>query len=186
MNLTIRTAGAALLLTGSLTAHAVSVSLDPADSSVTVNDTFTLNVLFDTEGTNTVGGAFAVNYDKSAFSFVSATYDVTLDGDPTFADDPLFRVPVEEPESGAFNLGFGTFSGIEGSGKAAEVVFAATTQGVFEFLLTDPVGPIDQPFQEGATYSGSTVEVSPVPLPAAAWLLASAVLGMLGVARRRA
>jgi len=162
-----------------------------------VGDNLSLDVLFDTEGKTTVGGVFSVNFDSNAFDFSSINFDNSL------KDDPFFRVFPEAPvNNNSFNLGFGTFDGLSGSGKAASIVFQAKQAGNFDFTLDDPLTGHD-PFSEGASYVNAQAQVddltvtpptvnpptvtppSSVPLPAATWLLLSGIASLGLIIRRK-
>ncbi len=167
-----------LLLFSAINAEAVIISLVPSSQNVLVGDQFSLDVLYDTEGLETLGGAFAINFDDTAFDFVSVEFDSNL------PDDPFFRVfPTAPVNSNSFNLGFGNFAGIMGSGTAATLLFQSSQEGNFDFTLTDPL-PGHDSFLEGASYVNAQVQVTaPIPIPASAWLLLSA-LSSLGLMRR--
>ena len=94
--------------------------------------------------------------------------------------------------------GFGMFdTGILGSSKAATDTLSFTVNGVgiddFETFFSAKVAGLSGvgsaffggSFENG--YPGTVVpsDVSAVPIPAAAWLLGSGVLGLLGVTQRR-
>ena len=175
---------ATILLTSALNAKAVILSLAPTLQTVKVGDNLSLDVLFDTEGKTTVGGVFSVNFDSNAFDFSSINFDNSL------KDDPFFRVFPEAPVSNnSFNLGFGTFDGLTGSGKAASIVFQAKQTGNFGFTLDNPLTGHD-PFSEGASYVNAQAQVDDlttpaVPLPTAAWLLLSGIASLGMITRRK-
>jgi len=55
------------------------------------------------------------------------------------------------------------------------------TGKTFDFINLNALGDIDNRYQ----FYISSVEVNAVPVPAAAWLFASGILGLAGVAGRR-
>ena len=148
-----------MLLASALNAKAVILTLQPVTQTVKVGDKLNLDVLFDTEGRTTVGGVFSVNFDNNAFDFSSVNFDSSL------PDDPFFRVFPTPPVSGnAFNLGFGNFPGIQGSGKVASLEFQAKKAGNYDFILNDPLTGHD-PFSEGASYVNAQAQVDEVTTP---------------------
>jgi len=168
-----------LFLVLTVNAKAVVVSLSPSIQSASVNNQVLLDVFYDTDGLNTVGGAFSVNFDNQAFSFLTVEFDSSL------PDDPFFRVfPTEAVNSSTFNLGFGDFAGIEGSGKVATLTFLAEQEGIFDFFLDTPLVGHDS-FTEETSYINAQVQVNPVPLPAASWLLISSFISLVVVGRRK-
>lgn len=181
MKNSIKLLSASLLAACAMQAQAVTVSMQPETQFVDllVEDEFTIDILYDTEGINTVGGAFSINFDTTAFEFIS------FDFAPDLNDDTAFRVVPDSPVANEpFNLGFGSFVGFEGTGTAGTLTFRALEAGVFNIAPGTPL-PGHDAFFEGASYLGATVEVSEVPLPAAGWMLLTAVCGLAGVSRSK-
>ena len=148
-----KSAVATLLLASTISAEAVILSLAPTTQTVKVGDKLSLDILFDTEGKTTVGGAFSVNFDNNAFDFSSFNFDSSL------PDDPFFRVfPSASFKGKAFNLGFGNFAGIEGTGKVGSIEFQTKKTGNFDFILDNPLLGHD-PFSEGASYVNAKTQV---------------------------
>ncbi len=178
---------ASLLMASAISAEAIIISLSPLSQSIRVGDQISLDVLYETEGVNTVGGNFSFNFDGTAFNFGSVEFDADLQ------DDDFFRVFPTAPFTGnAFNLGFGSspdldgsWPGFEGAGRVATLIFKSMREGTFDFTLDAPLQGLDDPFREGASYIGAQVEVAPVPLPAAAWLLLSGLSGLGLITRRK-
>jgi len=169
-----------LLLIATVNANATTISITPSNQEVLIGNQVLLNIFYDTEGIETTGGAFSVNFDNNAFKFTGIEFDGSL------PDDPLFRVfPVAANVNGsAFNLGFGSFSGINGTGKVATLTFMTEKEGLFDFFLAAPL-PGDDSFAEGASYLNAQVQVNAVPLPAASWLLLSSFASLVAVRRRK-
>jgi hypothetical protein len=188
---------AAALTAASLGAHANEISLGPVDQSVGIGDVFSVEISMSFEEA-TVGGAFDLFYDPTQLSFVSFEFDSEFFND--IADPAFNHVPdfcftdgapfggcdVGDPELNA--IGFGNFDGISGDHLVATVFFQALARGTS--LLTMAVN--DAPFEGfysaetglemDVIYNGASVQV--VPVPAALWLLVSAV-GLLGARRQR-
>ncbi len=167
-----------LLLIVAVNVKATIVSVSPSTQTIPLNSQVLLDVFYNTENNNTVGGVFSVNFDNNAFDFISVEFDSNL------ADDAAFRVsPAVTTSKGPFNLGFASFNGFNGTGKIATLTFLTKQEGLFNFNLDAPL-PGGDAFPEGASYINAQVQVNPVPLPAASWLLLSS-FGSLVVVRRR-
>jgi hypothetical protein len=168
-----------LLLIVAVNAKAVVVSVSPSIQTISVNEQILLDVFYDTEGISTIGGVFSVNFDNNAFDFIGVEFDSNL------SDDSAFRVfPTEAVNGNAFNLGFASFSGFDGAGKVATLTFLAQQEGLFDFILDNPL-PGHDAFPEGASYIDAQVQVNAVPLPAASWLLLSSFVSLVAVGRRK-
>ncbi len=167
------------LMSWALNSNAVVLSLDPARQNAQTGDEITLDILYDTEGKSTLGGGFSIKFDDTAFDLQKVVFDDNL------PDDPDFRIKPDLPQkSDTFNLGFGNFSGIQGSGKAITLFFQALKPGVFDFILGDPLSPVDS-FKETVSYKNATVVVQAVPIPAAIGLFASGLAGVGFKLRRK-
>lgn len=169
---------AALLLTSAISANAVIITLDPASQDIQEGDQLSLNVLYDTEGENTSGGAFSVSFDTNAFDFVSVEFDSTLQ------DDPGFRIFPTSVNNNAFDLSFGSATGIQGSGNAITIKFQSKQEGLFDFTLGNSTEGRDA-FLEGVSYVNAQAQVNAVPLPGAAWLLLSGFASLGLITRRK-
>ena len=177
-----KTIAAAALLIGWAPVNAVTLSLTPTPQEVALGSLVNLDVWYDTQGEDTIGGLVKITFDDSAFVIAS---DPVLD--PTL---PGTGIPPASPVTGnSFELGFAIldpFADLEnGSGRIASLQFEATEIGTFAFGVDHPSTGIADAFED-PTYMGAQVQVSAVPVPAAAWLLGSALLGLVGATRRRA
>lgn len=166
-----------LLLTSTISANAVIISLDPGSQEIQLGDQLSLDVLYDIEGEETAGGAFSVTFDNNAFDFLSANFDSTL--------DEALRISPTSVNSNSFDLGFGNVPTIQGSGKAITLTFQSKQEGLFDFTLGNSIVIGRNPFP-GVSYvnAQAQVENTVVPLPGAAWLLLSG-FASLGLMTRR-
>lgn len=178
--------GAGLIASASL-ANAATFSLVPASSSVMVNDTISLDLVV--AGIQEPTGAYTVNvdYDASLVSFQSYSFGELLGG-PTSNFDSSFEVDADTfAVSEVSLLPIGGFNQPD-TFTLATLEFSADAEGiaVFDstyFILSDEAGLLEIPVTD---FIGASVEVAPVPVPAALWLFASGLIGLLGLRKRSA
>jgi hypothetical protein len=190
---------AAALLGTSYGAEAHVISLDPIIQKVSLGDTFEvdINMAFSEA---TLGGAFDLFYDPAHVEFVSFSFDdffYNNVSDPAFdhAPDNCFTdgapfggCDVGDPELNA--IGFGNFDGISGSYLVGTIVFRAVGAGASDLTMAVNDAPFEGFFSAetglpmDVLYNSAKVDINAVPVPAAAWLLTTA-LGLLGTRRKR-
>ena len=165
------------------TAQAGTISLVPSAQSGN-NISFAVNVDF-TDGA-TIDGTFQMSYDTSILGGASFSYD------PTFLT--TFDLVSYAPNmgSGVFtNVGFSAnTAAFGGSGTLGTLSFSVLNTGAASVASAADVAPNNNGFLNASgssflpmTYGSAAPQVSPIPVPAALWLMASG-LGALGVALR--
>lgn len=160
-------------------AQAASITLNPSAASVgvggTVDVTFTMNFT----GQATLGGGFDLLYNAAVLSLDTWSYEEI--------GDPDFLGPATPGVGSITAIAFGDFAGLTGPAWFGTASFSAIGAGTANFAMSDNVGPAG-PFIDLVTYAPITVsyvtsgfEVTAVPVPAAAWLFASAFTGLIWV-----
>lgn len=194
LNFFISTLAFSTLAFGAAAVHASTITLVPLNSAVTSPATFDISVVGQdfTDGVvGTLGGGFIVDWDPAILTLDS--YDLTFAGDQSFA-----QVPVLDNAAGFLNADVSSFlTGVATKDfEIAVLTFSTVGLGtspldlsVGTYPLGDPIvwadgGGFEPPSQP--TYVDGSVTVSAVPVPAAVWLFGSGLLGLIGVARRRA
>ena len=156
-------------------------------------------------GPSNVGDAFTLTVHGSEFLDDVSAGSISLTWDPTAmtATSTLAEVLATAP-TGFTDL-FGTSSLVAGQLDVTLATFGANMLNPFDFVSIDFVsntsaqsivniaqGP-DGLWQDGnlkpipaadVTYVAATI--NPVPVPAAVWLFGSGLIGLVGVARRKA
>ena len=201
LNKLTTTAAAAVFMSAVSSANASSLWLETTTPAVSVGDTIEVSVHMDFSDDPTLGGGFDIIFDPSLVSYNANTYitDPALGSDPFFTrdDNPAAaaanRVEVEADRlAGA---AFGDFAGLSGPALVGPLTFIAIAAGDAVFDLgpssSSSVGGFFSAGGEPQDPSFSGVDVSidggvgVVPVPAAAWLFGSGLLGLIGMARRR-
>ncbi|ARN75733.1 VPLPA-CTERM sorting domain-containing protein [Oceanicoccus sagamiensis] len=170
----------ALMLAGQH-AYAATVSWDDVDYTAGLNDVFTLDIVGSDFSSNVDGGGVNILFDASVLNVLSVSID---GGYWDFFND-----------TGTINNGVGTvngimvnaFSSVIGDFTVASVEFQAIGTGVTDLTLNEfSLNPwassgslIDH------NYINGSVTVSSVPVPAAAWLFGSALIGLAGIKRKK-
>jgi len=170
-------------------ASAATVSVIPAETIANVGDPFTLTV----QGSDFLDGAsegsISLTWDPTAMTSTSTLADVLVTAPTGFSD--LFG--TSSLVAGQLNVTLATFgAALPSTFDFISIDFVANTQPTVAqpFIVGITQGP-DGLWQDGnlqpipavdVTYVGGTV----VPVPAAVWLFGSGLIGLVGVARRKA
>jgi hypothetical protein len=170
---------------------AVEVKFSPDVLEVLVGETVGLDIVADFSSDPTIGGGVDILFDPTRLAFAGFAFLGTgLVLDPSFS-----RAPTAGGAGELLGLGFGNFAGVGGPGTVGTVSFEALAPGSSTVSLRVNDGRVGMPgaFFSAASFSEQTAlfgsaqvtAVSSVPLPGALGLLASALLGVPAVARRR-
>lgn len=189
------TAAAAVFMSAVSSVNASSMWLETSTpNAVNVGDTIELSVEMDFSDDPTTGGFYDIIFDPKLVSYNAETLitDPGLGSDPFFTidDNPAGFNRVDVQTDRLAGAAFGAFSvaGLVGPALIAPVSFTRIAEGealfdldAYGFFANLPPGvpPREQfPDTRGVT-------VPEVPVPAAAWLFGSGLLGLVGMARRR-
>ena len=180
-------------------AQAATISLMPT-SSTTINQGGVVSFDMFADAAD-VGGILAGGLDVF-YDIGILRYNGDFAFDPGFPIDPaLSRVgddcaTVAAPGCsvpGEINgTAFGSFNGLAASGPTlvGSLSFTGMADGTSLLTMFDNDFPVGSWFSTSGNpiamnYTGSSVIVSAVPVPAAAWLFGSGLLGLVGMARRK-
>jgi hypothetical protein len=181
------------LACGATSVSAATISVQPPDSTVLIGDTFDIKITGQgfTEGAGgTLGGGFIIDWNPGFLALDS--YSLTFPGDQAFA-----QVPVQDDVAGFLNADVSSF--LTGAYTAdfdiAVLTFTALSPGVspLDLSIGTYPGGADLVWADSAGFEivqpdfvDGSVTISAVPVPAAVWLFGSGLLGLIGIARRKA
>lgn len=168
-------------------AQAATITVNPSAANVATADVFDISIIGTGFTDGTIGGGFSISWDPSIITLQANS--LTFAGDQTFGNSGVLGVGTWT------NADVTSFIGVAGPDfEIATMTFLATNPGVSptdvsigifsggtERIWADAAGFVDT----DPTFISGMVTVSPVPVPAAAWLFGSGILGLMGVARRR-
>lgn len=203
------------MIVGGLSANqgmASTLSINPAQLLQLPNDQFNITVdgVFDQKYT---GGGFRITWDPNVIILTTAPdWSPAMTGSGVTSiinriDDPITPIDPTNPPTNYIDAvfsGCSPFSCPNVGGDAGNPVSMTVLDNItFQVVATNPstsdialglsplagtwfdanLAPVAVPTMSGATLTVSSV--SAVPLPAAAWLMGSGLLGLLGFSRKR-
>ncbi len=119
---------------------------------------------------------------------VSGTFTATFDTTISTIQFSKINVTTNPSSSFIFPDYNGTFDGLSFSGNQLVSLLGIynTYSGTFDGTNLNIAGVFNDPYYDGYTYNYDiSATVSSVPVPAAAWLFGSGLLGLVGIAKRK-
>jgi hypothetical protein len=160
-----------------------SLSLTAINSTVTAGSQATFELWMDFTGDSTLGGGVDVIFDNfingNQLSFNSYTPEIL--GDTFLINEPFVNTNGKSLDG----ITFGDVNnGLEGPALVGTLVFDTLVDGNYTLSLIDSIDAggffsiSGTPQSPAYTTANLTVTPSAVPLPAAAWLMLSGLIGM--------
>lgn len=154
----------------------------------------------------TMGGNAGASVTASSFSIEATAFTIVTDTDPIDISDEIFTLTSTSgsyDSTADFGMGSGLFSGnfsISGgllSGTFSNLQVFGYGNGIdfdFDAILAFDSGSLKGGFStgvldgiiDGTGVTSKLGTISPVPVPAAAWLFGSGLMGLVFAARRKA
>jgi hypothetical protein len=179
-------------------AQAATISLSPTGSTaIIVGEVVTFDMYANAADEGGIhAGRLDLCYDGGVISYNG---DFAIDGgfptDPFFSrlgDDCATTLVTGCGSSGEINgIAFGDFGGIaNGLTLVGSLSFTGAAVGTSLLTMADNEYPAGSWYDTSGNlismdYSGESVSVSAVPVPAAVWLFGSGLLGLVGLSRRK-
>ena len=181
----------ALLIAGQASAEIVSLS--PATNNVAVGDIFTITVQGSEFLNGMSGGGVRLNWDTASVALNSTVgnintslflngFDTTFTIDDSVAGELLvtsatgfFAPTIPGPNFDFFSLDFLAVP----PPSVSNLAIGIGTGGLWQDAAGVAIANAD------LSYNGASVTVGAVPVPAAAWLFGSGLIGLVGIARRK-
>lgn len=162
-------------------AHAAGIALQPGAQNAALGSTLSFDVYVDFTDIATSGGRFQVTYDSSRL------------GDAVFAYDSSFASTYGVATGSTALSGIGFTGLFGGAARLGTLSFTATGVGAAAVATAAYANPTYR-FRNNTgssyitvNYGAAAANVSAVPVPAAAWLMASGLSALgLGLRRRQA
>ncbi|RME21681.1 MAG: hypothetical protein D6800_11825 [Candidatus Zixiibacteriota bacterium] len=170
---------ASLILICANQGHAATIYLSPSNQAVPISDgTATLELFMDFTGDPTIGGGLDLDLvgGISVAAFTPSSFWTT-------STDPFFSGFGSALADADFEIHFGSFSGLVGQQKLGDLTVNLLSEGVasINLAINSTFGDF---FSTGGNLqivglTGAQIEITPVPLPGAAFLLASAFVPLV-------
>jgi hypothetical protein len=167
------------------TALAATISVLPASTDVSINSPLTMTIEGDdfTQSVNAVGVTVSWNPDILEYSGITlgTPWDTSFINDINAADGVIDTIFVT------------SFDGIDPDFLLAEIAFTALSVGSSDITIetsgdgcvAGSCGVFSGDDQDPILADYTQAQVNVVPIPAAAWLFLSGVLGLIGFSRRK-
>ena len=161
-------------------AQSATISLSDTNYSANINDIFTLDIIGQDFTSNVDGGGVNIIFDPAIINVLS----VSIDND--FWDFMNMEGTINNTLGTVNGIMVNALSSTTDNFTVASIEFQAITGGTTNILLNDfSFNPWSSGGETISTsYVTGQVTVSNVPIPAAAWLFGSALIGLTQVRYR--
>ncbi|MBI3546206.1 MAG: hypothetical protein HY081_06390 [Gammaproteobacteria bacterium] len=159
-------------------AQAALVSFSPSSNTVTLGQSFSMNIMGNFSTGETIeGGGLDLVFSPTVLSVSNVTINTAL--------FDFFSIPgtINNSTGTVSGILFNTFAGANGNFLIATVDFTAKASGNSSLLLSqsalNPFSSSSAGASLNVAYQPASVTVTTVPIPAAIWLMLSG-LGLMG------
>ncbi|MAT66547.1 MAG: hypothetical protein CMN57_13015 [Gammaproteobacteria bacterium] len=168
-------------------AQAVTISLDQASTTSVAGSNFSLDVLADFSSTEIIQGSVEFNFDSNLLSYTGFSWNSDF-----LSLLALAELEIESSDTVSIGFGVGiTDDPLTGPGHTIGTIsfdaLATGSTSVNMAVSSFHGGYLDPDLNiVTASFNNASVDISAVPVPAAVWLFGSGLIGLAGIARRRA
>lgn len=172
-----------LMLLFSHQLHAALITWDFTNVNVLENDIFTLDIIGTGFVSNVDGGGVDLSFDASVLNVLSVTVD------DLFWDFATSTGTIDNVGGTVNGIAVNAFSPVTGDFTVASIQFQAIGLDGSSSALTLAEYALN-PWASGGsqinpTFTGGNVNVSAVPVPAAAWLFGSGLIALFSLTGRK-
>jgi len=173
---------ASMLLCGN--SSAATISWSSPTTNISINDTFTIDIIGTDFLTNVDGGGINFTFDQNILNVVSVSIDQSV---WDFGGFGINSGTIDNVNGTANEIMVNTFSNVTNNFVIASIDFTAMTDGISLLTLSE----YDlNPWASGGSlinpdFVNTQISVSSVPLPAGIWLLGSGLIGLTGFIKRK-
>lgn len=179
---------ASLFLSGSLSAATIGWS--SSTTNVNENDTFTIDVIGTGFTSNVDGGGVNFGFNQNVVNVLSVSINESV---WDFGGFGINTGSINNSNGTVDGIMVNTFASVAGNFIIATIEMQAIAAGSSSLLLSEyglnpwaSAGSVLNPDYVNASVNITGAPVSAVPVPAAIWLFGSGLLGLIGLAKRKA
>lgn len=167
-------------------AQAATVTLTPSTTEINVGDIFSISVSAQDFTTPTGGATLGLSIESN----LELANKTDLDDNFKLPSGSPFNLATFANNNLTLLTPLTSTTGASGDFDVVEIILKAIGEGPTSVTLTEESsnGWFDNATAqriENITYNPATVNISAIPVPGAVWLFSSAIMGIIGLGRRK-
>lgn len=165
--------------------HAATISIESAPASLGIGDIFSLDIIGTDFSDNPDGGGVNLFYDETIVNVLSVSIDETV---WDFGATGISQGTINNTLGAVNGIMVNAWSDVGIPFTVATIEFQAVAEGVSNLTMNEfnynPWGSNGNLINPD--FVTSSITVGAVPVPAAVWLFGTGLIGLAGLARRKA